>query len=105
MANTETTTTEDAQPKAPAVPITTMAVLAPGLGWLIPGGGHLIQKRWVRGFVLMFCIGTMFALGGAIGGKIYQPHTGDLLDILGVVGDGRAGALYILWRLLRLGSP
>ena len=31
----------------------TMSVLAPAIGWLIPGAGHLIQKRWIRGFLLM----------------------------------------------------
>ncbi len=105
MANTETTTTEDAQPKASAVPITPMAVLAPALGWIIPGAGHLIQKRWIRGLVLMFCVGTMFALGVAMEGKIYQPNTGDLLDILGFVGDVGAGGLYVLGRMLDWGSP
>ena len=27
-----------------------LAVFAPFIGWLIPGGGHLIQKKWLRGF-------------------------------------------------------
>jgi hypothetical protein len=82
-----------------------MAILAPALGWLIPGAGHLVQKRWIRGVVLMLCIGTMFALGVAMEGKIYQPNTGDLLDILGFVGDVGAGGLYILGRMLDWGSP
>ena len=34
-------------------PLTTMAVLAPALGWLIPGAGHFIQRRWIRGLLLM----------------------------------------------------
>ncbi len=33
--------------------ISTMAVLAPAIGWLIPGAGHLMQKRWIRGLLLM----------------------------------------------------
>ena len=36
--------------------MTTMSVLVPALGWLIPGAGHLIQKRWIRGLLLMFSI-------------------------------------------------
>jgi hypothetical protein len=74
----------------------TMAVLAPAIGWLIPGAGHLIQKRWIRGILLMVSIVTMFLLGLAMQGHIYHPNGGDILDILGFVGDVGAGALYII---------
>jgi hypothetical protein len=81
-----------------------MALLAPAIGWLIPGAGHLIQKRWIRGIVLMISIVTMFALGLAMNGKIYKPNTGDLLDILGFVGDVGSGGLYLLGRLQEWGG-
>jgi len=103
MANTETTTSA-AQAGATAAPVTAMAVLAPALGWLIPGAGHLIQKRWIRGFMLMASVGAMFAFGLAMDGKIYKPNTGDLLDILGFVSDVGAGGLYILGRVFNWGS-
>jgi hypothetical protein len=81
-----------------------MALLAPTIAWLIPGAGHLIQRRWIRGFVLMACVVTMFALGLAMDGKIYKPNTGDLLEMLAFVGDIGAGGLYILGRMLDWGS-
>ena len=81
-----------------------MAVLAPALGWLIPGAGHLIQKRWIRGLLLMVSIIFMFAFGLAMDGKIYKPNTGDLLDMLGFVGDLGSGGLYILSRALDWGN-
>lgn len=81
-----------------------MAVLAPLVGWLIPGAGHLIQKRWIRGLLLMASICIMFALGLAMDGKIYKPNTGDLLDMLGFVGDLGAGGLYILSRAMDWGN-
>ncbi len=102
MANTDTSTSE-ARP-TPAATQTGMAVLAPVIGWLVPGAGHLIQKRWIRGLMLMACVVTMFALGLAMDGKIYKPNTGDLLDMLGFVGDLGAGGLYILGRMLDWGS-
>ena len=40
-----------------------MAVLAPAVGWLIPGAGHMIQKRWIRGGLLFVSIVTLFLLG------------------------------------------
>ncbi len=73
-----------------------MAVLAPAIGWLIPGGGHMIQKKWIRGALLFISIVTMFLLGLAMQGRLYKANGGDILDMLGFVGDVGAGALYIL---------
>ncbi len=99
MANPSTT-------KAAPVsqPITTMSVFAPAIGWLIPGAGHLIQKRWIRGLLLMGSIVVMFILGIAMQGRVYRPNGGDILDILGFVGDIGAGGLYILTRAMDLGQ-
>jgi hypothetical protein len=80
----------------PAQPISMIAVVAPAVGWLIPGAGHLIQKRWIRGLLLMISIVTMFVLGILMDGRIYRPNGGDILDILGFVGDVGAGGLYIV---------
>src|SRR5262249_42317075 len=97
------TSTSEARPAA-AASIARMALVAPVVGWLVPGAGHLIQKRWIRGFVLMACVVTMFALGLAMNGKIYRPNTGDLLEMLAFVGDLGAGGLYFLARMLDWGS-
>jgi hypothetical protein len=103
MAKTETSTPE-AQAPAVAVPFTPMAALAPAIAWIIPGAGHLMQKRWIRGLLVLFCVAVMFALGVAMEGKIYKPNTGDLLDILGFIGDLGSGALYILGRIFEWGT-
>src|SRR5437868_14237717 len=78
--------------------MTTMSILAPALGWLIPGAGHLIQRHWIRGLLLMVSIVTMFLLGLAMQGRVYKPNGGDILDILGFIGDVGSGALYIVTR-------
>jgi hypothetical protein len=92
MANS---TTEKAK-AVPAEPISMMAMLAPALGWLIPGAGHMIQKRWIRGLLLSVSILSLFLLGLAMQGRLYKANGGDILDILGFVGDVGAGALYLL---------
>src|SRR5438445_11698232 len=84
-------------------PLTTMAVVAPALAWLIPGAGHLIQKRWIRGFLLMGSVVSMFVLGLLMQGRVYQSNGGAILDIPGFIGDVGAGALYILSRVNELG--
>jgi hypothetical protein len=98
MANSSTTKTKPAEPLIQAAPITFMSVLAPAIAWLIPGAGHLIQKRWGRGVLLMISIIAMFLLGLAMEGRIYKPNGGDILDILGFVGNVGGGGLYILTR-------
>lgn len=46
----------------------------------------------------MASITTMFVLGLLMQGRVYQPNGGDVLDILGFVGDVGTGALYIVTR-------
>jgi|SRR3954447_2183399 hypothetical protein len=85
--------------KAKAVPTETvsmMSIVAPAVGWLIPGAGHMIQKRWIRGLLLFLSIVSLFLLGLAMRGRLYKANGGDILDILGFVGDVGAGALYLL---------
>jgi hypothetical protein len=84
-------------------PMTTMSVVVPALAWLVPGAGHLIQKRWMRGLLIMASVVTMFVLGLLMQGRIYSPNGGDILDILGFVGDLGAGGLYIVSRAMDLG--
>ncbi|HMC31829.1 MAG TPA: DUF6677 family protein, partial [Candidatus Angelobacter sp.] len=77
-----------------AYPLNVMGVIAPIAGWLIPGAGHLLQGRWIRGALLMMCVALMFAFGLGMEGKIYSANSGDVLDILGFVGDLGTGCLY-----------
>src|SRR5579872_2793552 len=90
MANSTTEKTTQAEPAS------MMAILAPAVGWLIPGAGHMIQKRWIRGGLLFVSIVTLFLLGLGMQGRIYKANGGDILDILGFIGNVGAGGLYIL---------
>ena len=80
-----------------------MTTIAPLAGWLVPGLGHILQGRWIRGLLLMFAIFTMFFAGLGMQGKVYAFNTGDLLDILGFVGDIGTGLLYFLARMMDWG--
>jgi len=103
MAKPTTDKTKQAE-AASEFPITTIAVVAPIVGWLVPGGGHILLKRYVRGILLLVSILAMFLIGLGLNGRIYQPNGGDILDILGFVGDVGTGALYILARMMNWGS-
>ena len=101
MANSSATKPRSVAAEKPAAqPATTMSVVAPALGWLIPGAGHLIQKRWTRGLLLMAAVVILFVLGLLMEGRVYHPNGGDILDILGFIGDVGAGGLYIVTRAL-----
>src|ERR1700683_2444907 len=78
-----------------------MALIA---GWLIPGAGHLMLKRWGRGLLVLASISCMFVLGIMMGAKLYAPNTADLLDMLGFLGDLGAGMLYMVGHGLGLGQ-
>jgi hypothetical protein len=90
-----------AQARAQSSSFPTMVLIA---GWLIPGAGHLMLRKWIRGGLIMVSILAMFTLGLALKGKIYSPNTGDLLDILNFAGDFGNGLLYVLARLFDLGQ-
>lgn len=94
MANSTTARTK-AAPQT-AQPTSMMPILAPAIAWLIPGAGHIIQKRWIRGALLFISIATLFVLGLMMQGHIYKANGGDILDILGFIGDLGAGGMYIV---------
>ena len=88
--------TTDKAKIVPSETLSLMSVLAPAIGWLVPGAGHMIQKRWIRGLLLFVSIVTLFLLGLAMQGRIYKANGGDILEMLGFIGDVGAGGLYIL---------
>ena len=102
MANSTPVKTKPAA--VAAQPASMMAVIAPAVGWLIPGAGHIIQKRWIRGALLLVSIASLFVLGLMMQGHIYKANGGDILDILGFIGDLGAGGMYILTLALNGGQ-
>jgi hypothetical protein len=85
-------------------PITTMGVVAPIVGWLIPGAVHILVKRPVRGVILMVSIVSLFVFGILMEGKVFAPNTGDVLDMLSFVGDLGNGVLYFAARIFDWGK-
>ncbi len=77
-----------------------LALLA---GWLVPGAGHWVARRPVRGSLLFVSIVLMFVLGLLMQGKLYAANTGNTLDMLGFVGDLGGGLMYAVARAMDLG--
>jgi hypothetical protein len=72
-------------------------------GWLVPGAGHFLLRKWGRGTLLAVSILGMFALGLAMQGKLYTGGH-DLLDLLGFVGDLGNGLFFFVARIAGLGA-
>jgi hypothetical protein len=92
-----------ASPQAGTQQAGMMSVVAPLAGWLIPGLGHFIQKRWVRGGLIFLSVTIMFFCGVGMSGKTYGFNLGDLLEMLGFVGDFGNGLYYFIARNMEWG--
>ena len=87
MASKQAATRSSLEPSLPVVP-----VLA---AWLIPGGGHLWQRHWGRGGLLLFSVGSMFALGLAMRGRFFVLMPANIVETLGFLGDLGTGLLFL----------
>jgi TM2 domain-containing membrane protein YozV len=72
-------------------------------GWLIPGAGHFLLGKWVRGTLLAVSIIAMFVLGLAMHGTLYTGGR-EILEYLSVAGDMGSGLLYLIGRGMGLGA-
>ena len=92
----------------PAVPVRQwLGVVA--LAWFIPGAGHFIQKRPIRGALLLLSVAAMFLFGLLMRGAMFEPQSGDLLTIViyygGYLGNLASGIFYILASALGYNQP
>jgi hypothetical protein len=70
------------------------------LGWLIPGVGHLLQRKWTRALLLGGTIWICFITGLTMGGHMFSLSSSDpgasvLLQIPPMIANLGAGLLYI----------
>jgi hypothetical protein len=72
-------------------------------GWLVPGAGHFLLRKWGRGVLIAASVFGMFSLGLAMKGRIYTGAQ-DILDMLGMAGDLGNGLLFLGCRVLGVGA-
>lgn len=70
------------------------------LGWIIPGGGHMMLKRGGRGALILASVALIFMLGLLMRGALFFPQGEDLLTRViyygGFVGNVLSGLPYLL---------
>jgi hypothetical protein len=72
-------------------------------GWLVPGLGHVVQKKYARGAAFFICITGMTGLGLLMSGRIYPFQTENPLTILAFFADVGNGLIYFVSRITSLG--
>ena len=79
------------------------------MAWLVPGGGHFLQKRHGRGAILLATVTVTFVAGLMMRGTMFQPQFGDLLTTIihvgGFLGNLASGILYLLSDWLGYAQP
>ena len=63
--------------------------------WLLPGGGHFLQRRWGRGALLLVSISAMFLLGVTMQGRLFKPASSNIVETMGFLSDISSGLLYL----------
>jgi hypothetical protein len=71
---------------------------------LVPGLGHILMRRWVRGLILAVCIIAMFALGLRMQGKLYDLTVEEPLQFFALFADVGVGAPYFIAERMGLGA-
>jgi hypothetical protein len=73
-----------------------MGFAAAVAGWIVPGLGHLLLRRWGKAAIYFLCVGTLACAGLAMRGGVFGASSEDLFDKLGFFADLGAGVFYFL---------
>ena len=83
----------------------TMGIAAAIAGWIVPGLGHLILRRWTKAAIYFLCVGALACAGLAMRGGVFGSGAEDLFDRLGFFADLGSGIFYFLAHQLQPAGP
>lgn len=73
--------------------------------WLMPGAGHFLLGRWIRGFGILVAVAGLALTGCAMRGNVFAYRPGDAFGMLGFLADAGSGVFYELARILERSGP
>ena len=82
-----------------------MGIVAAVAGWIVPGLGHLLLRRWSKAAIYFLCVGSLALAGLAMRGGVFGASADDLFDRLGFFADLGAGIFYFLAHQLQAAGP
>lgn len=80
------------------------AVAACLVGWLVPGLGHFLLGRRVRGLIFLLVVTTLFAAGLALEGELFPLDLGKPLTLLAGLAEVGVGLPFFVAKLMNLGA-
>lgn len=93
------------QKQKPANDNPALAAVVVVAGWLVPGLGHLLLRKWARALVYFLGVGVLAVTGLALRGNIFSGSSGDAFDMLGFLADIGAGVFYFVSKFVHNGGP
>jgi uncharacterized protein DUF6677 len=82
-----------------------MGIVVALAGWIVPGLGHLLLRRWSKAAVYFLCVGGLACAGLAMRGGVFGSGAEDLFDRLGFFADLGAGIFYFFSHQLQAAGP
>jgi len=73
-------------------------------GYLVPGLGHALLRKWDRAGVFFFTIAFMFAFGILLHGELFGLEFKTIFTILKFSADAGAGLMYWIFWIYGLGT-
>ena len=81
-----------------------MAIIVGIAGWLVPGLGHLLLRRWGKALAYFLAVAALATVGLLQRGNVFM-YSGDALDRLGFLADLGTGIFYFLAHTISPAGP
>jgi len=78
-----------------------MGIVAAIAGWIVPGLGHLLLRRWGKAIVYFLCVGGLASAGLGMRGGVFTFGAEDMFDRLGFFADLGTGGFYFLAHVIQ----
>ena len=73
-----------------------LAVAAAAAGWIVPGLGHVLLRKWAKALVYFVAVGMVAVIGLLLRGNVFTYGGGDPFGVLGFLADAGSGIFYFL---------
>jgi len=73
-----------------------VAVVAAAAGWLVPGLGHALLRKWGKAIVYFCAVAILALVGLWMRGNVFSSNAADAFDMLGFLADIGNGIFYFL---------
>lgn len=82
-----------------------VGITAAVAGWIVPGLGHLLLRRWSKAAMYFLCVASLAYAALAMRGGVFAPGAEDLFDRLGYLADLGSGVFYFLAHTIQAAGP